>query len=129
MAPKLKPRLIRGGFVARKAGGEVAATAALTPGVAGRSARVTPLRTTPTYDPTLPPDQQFTSHGQMVLNLQAAIDALMAGDIQSYSLPTGVSVTKKNPHALMDMIQTYKRKAYFDFYGRITIDNMGMPYS
>ena len=120
MNDELPQPVLRGGFQAR---GEVAATAAAAP-----VPRPQRLRTTPTYDPTLPPGGQFTTHGQMVLNLQAAIDALMSGNLQSYSLPTGVSVTKKDLPRLHDLLQAEKRMAYADFYGKTSVANLGTAF-
>lgn len=118
-----KPIKTRGGFQRRQiSGGEMPAPVAVQ-----QAQSIAPPRAT-TYDPALAPGDQFKSNGQMALDLENALADLNSGTIQSYTLPTGVTVTKRNLEPLNALYLQYKRMAYVDYYGRASIANLGNPF-
>jgi hypothetical protein len=62
----------------------------------------------------------FKTPLEKALEYEAAIDGLLSGAMQSYSLPTGVSVTKHNIDVLEKLYQHYKKQAYRGKYGWVT---------
>lgn len=127
--PRQTRRTPRAGATVRPSEKTLAQIKAAAPAPAiGPSAGVGKLKVA-TYDPDLPPKDQLVSNGQMVLNLEAARDSLISGNIVSYSLPTGVSVTRQNMNQLEEMIRYYRRLAFRDYYGMTSIANLGSPFS
>jgi hypothetical protein len=54
----------------------------------------------------------FKTSEEKALEYEAAITGILTGGISSYSLPTGLSVTKQNIEVLERLYEHYKKLAY-----------------
>lgn len=65
---------------------------------------------------------------EMAQAYQTALDGLLSGNIQSYTLPTGVTVTRNNLAMLESGLRYWRKEALRSANGMKTIANMGLVW-